>query len=317
MFDLDHVFVNFPPGAGGNFVTAIIKNICSNNIKQIKLNNNGSFHILDSGKREEKDSISFGSTPEENLIFNSIEDRSNHYLKLIKQEYIEPRRIITWSHDYTNLPLYKKHFPKCKTLAITTFTVKEKLIAMIMHINKVVLTSEDDIVISLKLWKELRDKLSMIINYKVKSKLKSNLDYRFIFNNRFEEHYSDIVFYYSMIAVLEHYKQYDVLDLIGEDIVRDNNAVSMLNWYNGYRKEKISESSDAALSFEDLCYGDIKNFIESISSTLNKKFTLEENEYLKSNFFFYKNLQDDNILNDPIKYFYNRKDKALDQISKL
>lgn len=315
MFDLDHVFVNFPPGAGGNFVTAIIKNICSNKIKQLQLNNNGSFHILDSGKREEKDSISFGSAPEENLIFNSIEDRSNHYLKLIKQEYAEPQRIITWSHDYTNLPLYKKYFPKCKTLAITTFTVEEKLIAMIMHVNKVVLTSEDDVVISLKLWNDLRNKLSIIINHKIKLKLKSDSDYSFVFNNRFKEKYSHIVFYYSMIAILEHYKQYDVLDFIKEDYERNDNVMSV--WYNEYKKETILKKSDSTLSFKNLSYGSTEKFIESLSLIFNKNLTLEEIEYLKFSFTFYKNLQDKLILEDPLEYFYNRKKKALDQISKL
>jgi len=309
MFDLDHVFVTFAPGSGGNFITALMNRIVSGDISSLPINQNGSFHILDNGKREGKDSISFGSSPEENKLFTSDEQRAEHYIKLISEEYKEPKRIVTWSHDYTNLPLYKKYFPKCRTLAITVYTPEEKLMSMMMQVNKVVLTSEKDIAIPLSLWYRLKNRLKLLINKKIKQMYGDDEDFSFVFERRFEPEYADIVFYYSTLLLLQYASLTDALNLIKEPF-----GFAQVNTIP--YKKIIKDNSDSILSFYDLTYN-TKNSTKVYSETLNRPMSNDENAYLKYAFEYYHNMQDKFLLENPVQYFFNRKEKAMDAIRDL
>ena len=99
MFDLDHVFVAFAPGSGGNFVTALMQKLVNEDLVSLPINEYGSFHILTNGKREGNDSIAFGSSGLENEKFSSIEQKEIYYINKIKKEYLNPRKIVTWTHD--------------------------------------------------------------------------------------------------------------------------------------------------------------------------------------------------------------------------
>lgn len=309
MFNLNHVFVTFAPGSGGNFITALMQRIKEGNLLDLPINQHGSFHILDNGKREGNDSIAFGSNPEENESFSSIEEREAFYINQIKKEYLNPREIVTWSHDYTNLPLYKKHFPKCKTMAITVYTPEEKLMSMIMQVNKVILTSEKDIAISLNLWNILKNRLKEIINTKLKEATQQDEDFSFVFDKRFNPEYSDIVFYYSTVTLLQYAFLNDALSLIEEPKSKVQNNIPY--------KNIIDKNADGILPFSHLPNNDIEAFVKSYSDTLCRLLSNEEILYLENAFVYYYNMQDKFLMKNPVEYFHQRKLKAMEALNEL
>ena len=153
-----------------------------------------------------------------------------------------------------------------------------------------------------------------LIDKKLKKSIDPSIDFYFVFNDRFNKKYSDIIFYYGIISVLEYLAMHDVLDLLNESYIKNNNFMS--SWANG-NKMVLDTYSDAILPFSHLPDNDIERFIESYSMTLHRDLSIEEKDYLEDAFIFYRNMQDQFILKDPIGYFLSRKQKALEAIKEL
>lgn len=313
MFNLDHVFVAFAQGSGGNFVTAVMKKIVNGDLTHLPINRYGSYHILDSGKRENKDSIAFGTVAEENEHFSSIEEKEKYYIEQIKKEYTEPKRIITWTHDFTNLPSYKKHFPNCRILSITTYTPEEKLMSILMQVNKVFLADEKNIPISLDLWEWFKHRLSYHLGLQLKEILGDDIDAEEIFKNRMSDEYNDLFFYISVRILLVYANLIDLFKIIDEEPPN-------LKYLN-FKKTKINypklinENSDALLPFSHLPENNSNIFKKAYSDTLNRKLTSAEGIFLEESLEDYYNRQDDFLIDDPIGYFKYRKKRAFSKIN--
>jgi len=140
IFDSEHIFVVFHQGAGGNFVSSILRNIVNNCLENISITTSGSAHPEIDLKILGKDFLSFGTLPDDQLKFDSIEQKENFYISNIKKEYADNiNKQIIWSHDFGNIPLYKKYFPNAKILVITQETVQEKIAVTCMNLLKTIL----------------------------------------------------------------------------------------------------------------------------------------------------------------------------------
>lgn len=332
MFDLDHIFVMFAQGSGGNFVTAVMRKIQTGDLTLLDVNRYGSYHILD--KRHTKDSIAFGAVTEENDRFSSIEEKEKYYLAEIKKEYTTPRQVITWSHDFTNLPLYKKYFPKSRTLTITAYTPEEKLMSIMMQVNKVFLADEKYVPISKELWGWFKDRLSYHIGSQLKEIFGPDIDTDKIFENRMSDEYIDLFFYLSVRLLLVYGNLSDVFKIIDEKPpnLKYHDSISIQKGFEDQKQlivyrdfnpknprinylKLISENSDALLPLNHLPEKDFKVFKKAYSDTLNRNLTLPEEIFLEESFEDYYNRQDDFLLDNPVDYFKYRKLKAFSNIN--
>ena len=80
VFDLEHIFIVFAPGAGGNFISGLLVNLITNKLSQLDISSTGSAHISMAKKAAKQDYISFGTFKSESpvtstnlcLIFGNI-----------------------------------------------------------------------------------------------------------------------------------------------------------------------------------------------------------------------------------------------------
>jgi hypothetical protein len=310
IFGLDHIFVTFAPGAGGNFIAGLLDKINSGNLTELSVSISGSSHVVNNGKIDGRDSISFGSNPEENSVFLSIEDREIYYLDRIKKEYSVPTKTITWTHDFTNLPLYKKHFTNCRTLTISTYDVTEKLISNMMHINKVILSDESDIPIPKELWEQLKIRLKNRIATKLETILGKPVDIDHIFDNRCND-YRDLIFYFSSISLLEYSGLHDVLALIGYP------SNPNLPTRNANIREIVSNNTDVILPYRYLVNNNVELLQDAVSTVFNRPLNNIEKDFIQITFDAYRAKQNTELLTNPLEYFNERKSKAIDIIKKI
>jgi hypothetical protein len=307
-FNIPHIFVVFPAGAGGNFVSGLIAKLDAEDLSDLNITPFGSSHTVSTHKRKGGDSISFGSKPEESFRFKSIEEKEKFYLNKIKEEYTTDKRIITWTHDFDNLHLYKKHFKNCKTLSISCPSVEEKLTSILMHVNKVFLADELHNTIPLDLWLRLKAGLKSSIKVRLEKLLQKKIDIDKIFNLRFTI-YNDLIFYLSAVELLKYANLYEVLDLIKEEYEK--------NEYNSNIKEIVLNFSDTILPYRYLKNRNFNLLKSSISTVLDKELSIQETDFLKNSFEDYLSKQDWQLLNDPLTYFNSRKENAMSIIEDI
>lgn len=309
IFDMHHVFVTFAPGAGGNFISGLLDKINSGSFSELYVSSSGSSHVVNNGKINGGDSISFGSSPEENVIFSNIADREKYYLDRILIEYSNPRKVITWTHDFTNLPLYKKHFKNSRSLVISTFDTQEKFVSILMHVTKVILTDESDIPIPKDLWLRLKQRLKSHILMRLERVLEKPIDIDHIFDNRCKE-YSDLIFYLSTFALLKYAGLYDVLKLINEPI---EPAVSNPN----FNIRELVNSADVILPYRYLIENNVDLLQDTIAKLFCRQLSQQEIMFIHSTFQTYRSKQNIEILTDPLLYFNKRKAKAIETVKKI
>ena len=133
VFDLEHIFIVFAPGAGGNFISGLLVNLITNKLSQLDISSTGSAHISMAKKAAKQDYISFGTFKPERKDFESDAKRLEYYISNI-QDIDTPQ--VTWTHDYDNIKDYSDLFPNAKILIITADSEEEKLAVTFMFCVK-------------------------------------------------------------------------------------------------------------------------------------------------------------------------------------
>jgi len=132
-FELPHIFVVFPPGTGGNFIAGILTRTLNKDLKDLALSNTGNAHLNSTAKLDFSDIISCGlvyGVP----MFNSFEEKIQYYKAEIEKRHGGDTDVkVSWSHDFSNIQLYKILFPNCKILVVTHNSDREKLTAIIQQ----------------------------------------------------------------------------------------------------------------------------------------------------------------------------------------
>lgn len=310
IFDESHKFVVFAPGSGGNFVAGILDKIKLGTLSDLSISSSGSSHVVKNGKKDGNDSISFGSNPEENSSFMSIADKESYYLNRILTEYNVPFEIITWSHDFSNLPLYKKYFPNCRTITITCYSPEDKLTSIMMHVNKVILSDETDIPILDSVWQHLKSRLKTHIGSKIKSLIEVDIDIDYIFENRCGE-YRDLVFYLSCVILMRYGGLNDALNLVNEP------TIDLIPTQNINIRDLVIKHSDVILPYSYLSTNNVALLHNAVSTVFERNLTQSETDYINSTFNMYRSKQNIEMLSYPLQYFKNKKIEALTTIQKI
>ena len=80
IFDLEHIFIVFHPGAGGNFIASLLENIVNDNHNPIKIGSAGTAHSANTRKIDGVDYLSFGTEIHEQAEFENQQSRINFYI---------------------------------------------------------------------------------------------------------------------------------------------------------------------------------------------------------------------------------------------
>lgn len=319
IFELPHIFIVFNYGAGGNFLAGICNSLINKNLQSLTVAKDGSSHSLVSNKAQGIDFLSFGTLVEEHNYFESEKAREDFYLEKIKTEYTHiDRPQIIWSHDYTNIPLYRKYFKNCRILVITNNSVNEQITSVIMNINKTLLGTDAAIPLTDKLWKFVLDKwkagcFNILCDFLDRDRATKIIQNRLDKENKIFLEYASIRLFLKYYGLLHHVDVQDkhtisVYDYVLYPLIKSNPPYKKGNTLNSYIDDKC-----VVLPYNYLIDNNVDLLIERLSSLLVTTLSPEENTFIREEFSRYRNSQNQLLLADPVAYYKKLKESILNR----
>lgn len=234
IFNLPHVFVVFHPGASGNFISNLVRNIVDNNLTSLPLLPSGSCHYIAEDVKYKAEYFSCGMFFAQHLLAikpYSFDKRVEFYRNKMSS-YDRPINspVVTWTHDFTNIPVYRKLFPNSKILVITQDSLREKLITIIMRQLKTILSDSPTHFLSstikdwyTELWKkECTEVLESLLGTNNSSMIAEML------NDRFNIKYKNMLLYASIQRTLT---EYNLLEF-------NDNVKDTVNWVSYHKSNQ-------------------------------------------------------------------------------
>lgn len=314
-FDLPHVFIVFHPGSGGNFISGLCRNLINNQLDPVRVTDTGSAHAQVDKKISGTDFLSFTTMTEEHAIFPSDAERINYYLENIKKNYSDVTEpMVTWTHDFTNISIYKKYFKNARILVITTFSKKEILTSMIMNILKTFLDKSASIPLTTSQWenavllweKHCRPELSKFVD---------PAQVEIILSNRFNIDYRDLLLYASIRLFSGYYQMVDRagdLDYQKRDVfnhVLYPSKQGNIPYIVGQHVETLIDNECITLPYRYLSDNDAVLLCQKLSELLRRNLTAAEYSFLYRELANYRSSQDMALLSDPESYIRGVRDR--------
>lgn len=312
IFDLAHIFIVFHPGSGGNFIASTIEKVLNNEDDTILVTKQGNAHSKIDRKITGTDYLSLGTEVAEQANFKTQEERIGYYLSKIKTEYTNvtaPQ--IVWSHDFTNIPLYKKIFPNSKIITITQNSDKEKIAVVLMHVMKNIL---DTNVIN-PVTADRMQQINLLWEYVISTEL-TNLvglekakdvkkDSALMMHVSFKK----MLQYYGLLHIVENTERQ--LDVVNNVLYPATISPGKLPYIIGSAYKTYSVGC-VTIPYSYM----MDNTPNILVDTINQVLELDDNqkESIIKNYQHYRDSQVQDILSDPIKYYADLKEEALKEI---
>jgi hypothetical protein len=312
IFDLAHIFIVFHPGSGGNFIASTIEKILTNQDDSIIVTEQGNAHSKMDRKITGTDYLSLGTEVAEQSNFSTQEERIGYYLSKIKTEYnnvTTPQ--IVWSHDFTNIPLYKKIFPNSKTIVISQQSNREKLAIVLLHVIKNILdTNVVNPVTNTRM-----EQINKLWDYAVNAELINLVGPDKIKNVKKD---SKLMMYVSFKKMLQYYglshivedteRQLDVVNYVLYPVITPSPDKLPYTLGNAY---KTYTSGSVVLPYSYI----MDNKPELLVDAINQAIPLsdKQKEVILNNYNYYRDAQVQDILTDPIKYYTTIKHAGLSE----
>jgi hypothetical protein len=308
-FEIPHIFVVFPAGCGGNFITGLLHKLVNRQLNPVVISPIGSSHTLVNKKELGTDFLSFTTKSQQHSLFNSDDERISYYIENIKKNYIDitvPE--VVWTHDFTNIPVYRKYFKNARILVITAFSDKERLTSIIMHIIKTVLDKDARIPLRKDEWE------NTIIQWTIHcrpilEKLVPGNQVDIILADRFNLAYKELLTFATAKLFSLYFQCPGLVDsTLGERVgVFDNVLYQSVDPRIPYRVgPKVEEFIDSVceiLPYNYLANNEVNLLIEKMSLILSRELTSEERIFIAAEFTKYRSAQDQKLLVDPVQYF--------------
>jgi hypothetical protein len=317
VFELEHIFIVFHPGAGGNFIASLLEKVVKNDDASINVSTSGAAHTLINRKIAGTDYLSFGTEIDEQSNFKNQDERIDFYLDKIKSEYADVTTSqIIWSHDFTNIPIYKKFFPNSKIIVITQESIKEKIAVVIFNVAKNILDlsavnplTEKRMIEVMNMWNHgmRMDLIHLVGESKAKTLRKDSKLIRYI-------SFSRMMLYYKLNKFLEsNIEQDDFVNTVlypsKELLIMGKPPFTVGKNYSEYTVDCVK------LPFRYLMDNDVTLLIDAISGII----TLDDDKkkIIIDNYNLYRNAQNQEVLDDPVQYFYRIKAEGLHELKLL
>lgn len=320
-FDLPHVFVVFQPGCGGNFIAGLCYKLINSQLDSIAVSASGSSHTQADKKAQGTDFLSFTTLTHQHAGFSSDAERISYYVENIKSSYshvTEPA--VAWTHDFTNIPIYRKYFKNARILVITNFSSSERLAAMIMHCHKTFLDKNAIIPTEQHQWNSSIDNWATPAGMILVKLLATEPDRtvprkqaRMILADRFNPAYKDLLTFATIKIFVKHFQSPGLIDSSCTEKVGTYNNVlypsddTDLRYKIGPEIETFIDAESAVLPYSYLANNDVNLLICKLSAILRRELTSEESIFITESFTKYRLAQDRSLLSDPAKYFNDLK----------
>ena len=309
IFDLPHKFIIFHPGAGGNFIFNLVSKIHYNIESDVVLSSSGHAHAESIKKMERRDYLDCGMRYQSQ--FNTPEEKLTYYKDLITDQYqtVDCQPEVVWTHDFSNIPLYRNLFPNCRILVITQESVKEKLVITLLQQLKNRLDSTPPAFVD----EDFFNNQTWI------SKCVKNLTLKFgeqykdivahVLKNRKRPEYFPIVAYATFRTMLKYYKlihhidesfvkKKDIVNCVIETIPEHKHApYKIVNPYRHYIDNECS-----VLPYRAILENKPDELADRISSLLDNRLDQHWKDFIQRNLKTYLDAQDQFLLNDPVGY---------------
>lgn len=314
-FDLPHVFIVFHPGSGGNFVSGIFDKIINNNSTSLPINSDGSSHTVTTPY------LSFGVTPDEQILFDNSESREQYYLEQIKKEYKDVNRtLVTWTHDFSNIEFYRKYFKNGKIVCITATSKEEMLSSVFMNINKMMLSDPSLWPVHPEIKKFRSNRLEkwtkITLSKMLKSEFLSLIDMMYATRN--DSQYNVVVKLATMnllltqLGLIHHINPDQVIgyEMFNHVFYPNTNPSLNTQYIIGPHVNNYISLADVSLPYNYLATHDADLLVSTVSTILERELSQNEIEFIHSSFAKYIASQNSLVLTDPIQYYNNIKEEC-------
>lgn len=291
IFDSPHIIVVFAPGASGNFLVSLLSGLVNDTHTEFSIAKSGSSHTV-----SPNDDISLGMfiTPE----FKTASEKIDHYRSLISSAHTnDSATYITWSHNFSNIPLYREIFPNAKVIAITQSETSERLTVTFMHVIKNLIDEAVSVPIQNTKFDAIRNNWKNVCAESLKHKFSSTqIDSIFT-----DTKYSNLVLYLYMRRMLVYY---GLLHLV-EDVKKTppiQSSTSILS-NNPYDIKEFITSNCTELPYSYLVLNNVELLINAIVKVLGRELNSNEKIFIQTSFIKYRQAQDLKCLEDPVEYY--------------
>jgi hypothetical protein len=304
-YNQPHVFVVFRPGAGGNFISGLLDNLLRQNFNTVKLSVSGHAHYSNivERKRAGQDFLSFGSGFQfADLEFSTREEKLQFYKNGIDNSDYLDQPYVTWTHAFENIPIYRSLFPNAQILGINEDTLKERLSALIMHVNKNHFSNDNQ--------------YPFPAEYQNKPKLFKELIIKDVFPRAYPgKIYQSGHLDLDSSLLYRHFLRFHRL----EKYLNQDMAVKIPYEDNGSGEVKIAQFSvnrhyvslcSTAVNFGDISTRSTDKIVKEFETVLKRQLSDQELQYVARSLDEYVKSQDSDIIADPKKYLDDIKEKA-------
>lgn len=329
IFNLPHIFIVFPPGAGGNFISNILKKIVDRKYDNLTLSDSGNSHLDSTDKLAYDDSMTCGIRYCLPTKFDSFDEKLKFYKAEIEAKHGNDTDIkVTWTHDFTNIQLYKKLFPNCKILVVSVDTNKEKLAALIQQEFKNSLDPAGFVfmknpTVFIKPW--LNAVRHILISLLGNANLGIIDD---IINNYHDARFSPIMKYVAITKTIKFYDMHHLIDstrkmkfdylahCVMPNFSSKNTNTPALLCIGPSFKECITDDC-VIMPYSVLMENNLQEFILIIENILDINLDNEQLKWIQFNFEAYYNKQPVLLMKDPKEFFKVLSRDANEQIASL
>ena len=314
VFELPHIFIVFQPGTGGNFIAGLLSKLINSDPSELYISNNGSSHTTIDRKVAGTDYMSFGTVFDDQTYFASPEKRLSYYLEKIEEldgEITTPQ--VIWSHDFSNIPLYKNFFPNSKILVITQNTDIEKLVAVCMNVVKNLMDPNHIAPFPPKQWENIVKQTDFLLGLGLRNIVGERS--KDIMLNKFDDANHNIIKFIRLRQMLGYF---GLLHLVDKKFppTRDvaNTVLFRTPWEEfiknmngppykiGLPYESYLTSDCIQLPYSYLIEGRANLLIDAVGKLVDH-LTDAERISIAVQFNKYRDMQDQTMLTDPCKYY--------------
>lgn len=297
VFDLPHVFIAFAPGAGGNFLAGIYTGLINRELSDIEISKSGSTH----NNLSLNSKLSMGTFVDNTL---DVDEKIKYYRESFsKLEVTQP--LVSWTHDFKNIELYRSIFPNSKIVVITQLTKEEQLSITYMNVIKNLM--DPDVVTlmpeaKLKFIQESYRQSCIDRLTEHMSKEQANL----IFSN---PKYKDIVTYLYIKGMINFYGLQHLVEDVSETCLPEITQYGISN--RPYDIDKYLTDECLLLPYSCIMSGDVTKLLDIITNTLSRELTTKEKMFVENNFIKYRDKQNLKILTNPMGYYQSLKEACV------
>jgi hypothetical protein len=301
IFDLPHVFIVFAPGASGNFLSGIVTGLINKNYSDIAISESGSSHTTTSKKFVPNSDLSMGTFIDKTLI---VDEKIKYYKELFsKLEVAHP--IVSWTHDFKNIALYRNIFPNSKIIVVTQNTDEEKLAITFMHVIKNLM--DDNVVtpIPADQFKYIQQSYRQRCINTLRESMSDQLIDIILSNPSF----NNVLRFVYIKEMIKFYGLRHLVEDVPKQYLPDLDVSSPLLLSNKpYEVEKYLTDDCVQLPYSYLISNNVSMLLGVISTMLSRELSNDEKMFVTDNFNKYRAKQNLDILTSPVAYYKSLND---------